>query len=213
ALAALARDHAAISAFPLDVTDPGAVEEAAARIEADLGPIDLAILNAGIGTPLYAKHFDAAAVRKVFETNYMGVVHGLSALLPRMTGRGRGHIALMASVAGYRGLRRMGAYAPSKAALISLAECLKPELDEAGIAISVINPGFIDTPMTKGNTAPMPFILQADAAARRVLYGLEKRKFEVAFPWPLVAMLKILRLLPYPLYFRWQRRGFSRGKQ
>jgi NAD(P)-dependent dehydrogenase (short-subunit alcohol dehydrogenase family) len=212
ALEALARERPAIRAFPLDVTDAAAVEDAARRIEAGLGPVDLAILNAGVGTPLYAKHFDAAVVRQVLETNYMGAVHGLAAILPRMIARRAGQIALTASVAGYRGRRRMGAYAPSKAALISLAECLKPELDEAGVAISVINPGFIDTPMTQGNKVPMPFILKADEAARRTLDGLARRKFEIAFPWPLVAMLKIARLAPYPLYFRWQKHGASRKK-
>ncbi len=204
-LEALARDHVSIAVYPLDVTNAQAVENAVAEIEAGTGPIDLAILNAGKGAQLNPKHFDVATVRELFETNYMGVIHGLAAVLPRMIGRKRGHIAMTASIAGYRGMPRLGAYGPTKAALISLAECLRPELERLGVTVSVINPGFIDTPLTERNTIPMPFMLSPEDAARRIVAGLKTGKFEIAFPWQMVSMAKLMRVLPYSVYFWWVR--------
>jgi short-subunit dehydrogenase len=118
-----------------------------------------------------------------------------------MRQRHAGRIAWIASVAGYRGLPKAAGYGPTKAALINLAESLKPELDQIGIKISVVNPGFVETPMTKGNDFPMPFLMKPEDAARRTIEGLAKGKFEVAYPTRFVAILKIARLLPYSLYF------------
>jgi short-subunit dehydrogenase len=117
-----------------------------------------------------------------------------------MIAQKRGHIAIMASVAGYRGLPKAIAYGPSKAAAISLAEVLRLELEQHGITVSVLNPGFVETPMTAPNTFPMPFMIGVEEAADRILRGLEKGKFEIAFPWQTVLALKIMRLLPYRLY-------------
>ncbi|WP_088345203.1 MULTISPECIES: SDR family NAD(P)-dependent oxidoreductase [Rhodomicrobium] len=217
ALRALAGEQAGIAAYPVDVTDEPAMMRAVAAIEAETGPIDLAILNAGLGAPLNPQRFDTATVRKLVETNYMGVVHGLAAVLPRMIERGRGHIALNASIAGYRGMARMGAYAPTKAALISLAECLRAELDRYGIRVSLINPGYVDTPLNRESRAPLPFLITADIAADRILAGLRREKFEIAFPSQTLWLGKTLRVLPYPVYF-WllrnvlQRRRASRSQ-
>ena len=131
-LAELAAGHAGITPYPLDVTDRPAVERTVAHIEATVGPIGLAILNAGVGKFMPARKFDAGLVREALEINYMGAVHGLEALLPRMIERGGGHIALTASVAGYSGVPRSGAYAPTKAALINLAEGLHPDAQRFG---------------------------------------------------------------------------------
>lgn len=199
--------HKGISVYPLDVTDCDACAAVVRRIETDLGPIDLAILNAGVWYPMSAAQFDPGKARASMDVNYMGLVHGLAALMPSMIARGGGHIALVASVAGYRGLPKAAGYAPSKAAAISLAECLKPDLERHGVSISVVNPGFVETPMTKVNTFPMPFILKADDAAARIIRGLERGRFEVAFPWQLVWILKVARLLPYGAYF-WFARTF-----
>ena len=100
---------------------------------------------------------------------------------------------------------RLGAYGPTKAALISLAECLRPELERLGVTVSVINPGFIDTPLTERNTIPMPFMLSPEDAARRIVAGLKTGKFEIAFPWQMVSMAKLMRVLPYSVYFWWVR--------
>jgi short-subunit dehydrogenase len=139
--------------------------------------------------------------------NYQGIVNGIEAVLPAMLERGQGHIALVSSIAGYRGLPRALGYGPSKAALINLAEGMRNDLAARGIAISVINPGYVSTPMTAGNKFPMPFIVPVEAAARKIIRGLEKRKFEIAFPWQLVALAKLGRLLPNALFF-WYSRTF-----
>lgn len=201
ALSEVASHSPLIKVFPLDVTDRAACAEVVRRIEADVGPLELAILNAGVWYPMSASKFDAAKARASMEVNYMGLVHGLEALLPGMMARRAGHVAFVASVAGYRGLPKAAGYAPSKAAAISLAECMKPDLARYGIAVSVVNPGFVETPMTSVNTFPMPFILKADDAATRIIAGLKRGAFEVAFPWQLVGLLKLARALPYRLFF------------
>ena len=123
-----------------------------------------------------------------------------------MLARRRGQLALVASVAGYRGLPMAAAYAPSKAAVISLAEVLRLELSGEGITVNLVNPGFVDTPMTAVNTFSMPYMISAEDAARRMLRGLEKGlaggPFEIAFPWQLALQLKLLRIAPYRLYLR-----------
>jgi short-subunit dehydrogenase len=210
-LQALARDNVSIEAYPVDVTDAEAMEQAVADIESAAGPIDLAILNAGVAAALNPQRVDLAAVRAAWETNYMGVVHGLAAVAPRMIARRRGRIAIVASVAGYRGRPRMGGYAPTKAALINLAECIRADLEPFGVSVSIINPGFIDTPLTRPNRFAMPFMLSAEDAARRVLAGLRRGRFEIAFPWQLVWTLKFMHSLPYPAYFSWLR--FSRTRK
>ena len=130
------------------------------------------------------------------------VVRALSAVLPALRQRKKGHIAWIASVAGYRGLPKAAAYGPTKAALINLAESLKPDLSRMGVAVSVINPGFVETPLTSKNDFPMPFLMKPADAARLTIQGLARGRFEISYPWQFVTMLKIARLLPYGLYFR-----------
>jgi short-subunit dehydrogenase len=202
-LAALASGDDLISSYPLDVTGTGPVADTVESIERDLGPIDLAILAAGTWTQVKAAgKFDPDTFRRAMEVNYQGTVNALAALVPRMVARGRGHIAIVASVAGYRGLPKAAAYGPTKAALINLAESIRPELEARGVRISVINPGFVRTPMTDVNTFPMPFLMEPDEAARRIVAGLEAGKYEIAFPIRFVVLMKLLRILPNALFFR-----------
>ncbi|WP_246272901.1 SDR family NAD(P)-dependent oxidoreductase [Oricola thermophila] len=196
---------------PLDVTDAQAVAECIGAIERDAGPIDLAVLNAGTWTLLDRADIDLAAMRAGIEVNYMGVVNALAALVPRMRERGSGHIVIVASVAGYRGLPRSAAYGPTKAALINLAETLKSELAPLGITVSLVNPGFIDTPMTRENPFPMPGLMPAPAAARALLDGLEKRQYEIIFPRGFVRAVKLLRILPNRVFF-WYVSRFVMGR-
>ncbi len=198
----LARTHANIWAFPLDVTVRADVHAVYRRIVEGCGPIDLAILNAGVWHPMAASQFDAERVAQSMSVNYLGIVNALEPLIPSMMSARRGQLALVASVAGYRGLPKAAAYAPSKAAVISLAEVLRLELQRHGIVVSLVNPGFVDTPMTTVNEFPMPYIIKPDDAAARIVRGLARGKFEIAFPWQLVAMLKLLRLMPNALYLR-----------
>lgn len=211
-LAELAATNPLIRVFPLDVTDAAATDATVAGIEAQLGPIDLAVLNAGTWDRMGAGDFSAARAEASMRVNYLGHINGVEALAKRFIARRAGHLAIVASVAGYRGMPQAAAYAPSKAAAISLAEVLKPDFDRSGVTLTVINPGFVDTPMTSVNKFPMPFIMPVDKAVDRIVDGLAKRKFEIAFPWQLVTLLKVMRVLPYPLYF-WVARTFLTPKR
>ncbi len=190
-----------IVAWPLDVTDHKAVRAEVARIETERGPIDVAVLNAGTHQPISAAEFTAHGLRALMEINVMGTAACLEALIPRMIARGRGRIAVVASVAGYRGLPTSAYYGATKAALINLTESLKFDLDRAGVTIQLIDPGFVKTPLTDRNEFPMPFLISAELAADRVASGLRSRRFEIAFPRVFVWILKLLRSLPYALYF------------
>ncbi len=198
----LARLQPGIVPIAVDVTDRTAVAAAHARVVEAIGPVDLAILNAGVWHPMAASAFDAARAADSMQVNYLGIANALEPLIPAMANAGRGQLALVASVAGYRGLPKAAAYAPSKAAVISLAEVLRLELAGRGITVSLVNPGFVETPMTSVNKFPMPFIIKADDAADRIISGLARGKFEIAFPWQLVTMLKLLRMMPNALYLR-----------
>jgi len=198
-----------VTAHPLDVTEHKQVHEVIDAIEAD-GEIDIAVLNAGAWALMDADEMDVDTIRVGIEVNYMGVIYALEKLIPLMKARGRGHIAIMASVAGFRGLPRSMAYGPTKAALINLAETLKPELEKFGIHVTVINPGFVDTPATKDNPFPMPDIISADEAARFIAQGLDKQKVEIIFPWRFALIMKTLRMLPYRLFYWAMRRIMGR---
>ena len=200
-LNALTDKYPNVFAFPLDVRDENAVAQCVADIEAAHGPIDLAILNAGVSATSSTAKPEASVFRTIIETNFLGVTNGLSALMPYMSQRGSGHIAWVASLAGYNGLPGSGAYNASKAALITLAEAARPELNAKGIELSVINPGFVRTPMTDKNKFPMPFMMTPRNAAAAIIRGLAKQKYEIAFPWQLALSVKFMRLLPYPLFF------------
>jgi NADP-dependent 3-hydroxy acid dehydrogenase YdfG len=191
-----------VLSVPLDVRDADAMAKAASDIEARIGAIDLALFAAGTYTPVAIDQIDPREFANTMAINYQGVVNGIAAALPPMLARRSGHLAWIASVAGLRGLPKAASYGPSKAALINLAESLKPELDAQGVKISVINPGFVETPLTAQNTFKMPFLMKPELAGRLTIEGLAKGKFEIAYPWPFVTMLKIGRMLPHRLYFR-----------
>jgi NAD(P)-dependent dehydrogenase (short-subunit alcohol dehydrogenase family) len=195
-----------VKTYPLDVTDAEAVMATVDAIERDLGGIDVAVLNAGTYVPTPARSFELSTVRTLVETNLMGVAHGLAAILPRFLSRRRGHVVVVASVAGYCGLPPASAYGATKAALINLCEALKPELDAAGVRLTLVNPGFIKTPLTDLNDFPMPFLMEVDAAAERLVRGLDSSRFEITFPRRFTWAMKVLRCLPYGLFFLLTRR-------
>lgn len=212
-LTSLAREAAnargSIHPFPLDVTREAEVAAIVPRIEADLGPIDLAILNAGTYLRFGANDFSPGAFRQQVEVNLMGVVQGLGALLPGMMARRCGQIAVVSSLAGYCGLPKAAGYGATKAALINLCESLRPECQAAGVDITVINPGFVKTPLTDKNEFPMPFLIPVDQAVDAIMSGLARKRFEIAFPLRFAWIMKLLRLLPYPLFFSLTRRLVS----
>jgi NAD(P)-dependent dehydrogenase (short-subunit alcohol dehydrogenase family) len=200
-LAAAATGPGRVLPLPGDVTDEAAMRAVVERIEAEAGPIVLAFLNAGIYQPTRAVPFEPEVFRKTFDVNVMGTVYGLGAVLPRLIGRGRGQVAINASVAGYGGLPLAAAYGATKAALINMAASLKFDLDRKGVRIQVVNPGFVETPATSINKHPMPFIIPDAEAARRICDGFERAGFEIAFPRRFAFLLKLVNALPYALYF------------
>lgn len=186
---------------PADVTDLGAVETAVDLIETQHGPIALTFLNAGTFFRDQHAVFDAEMVKRTFDINVGGVANSLQAILPPMVKRGRGQVAINASVAGYGGLPTASAYGATKAALINMTESLRFAMEPSGVTMQIVNPGFVATPLTDKNTFPMPFLIPVDDAARRICDGFEKGGFEIAFPRRMAWMLKAINLLPYALYF------------
>jgi NAD(P)-dependent dehydrogenase (short-subunit alcohol dehydrogenase family) len=199
-----------LRAYPLDVADLQAVRNTVSQIESELGPLQLVVLNAGIGQFIKLAEFNAEVCARHMQVNYLGSVNGIDAVLPLFLHRQGGHIVIVGSVAGYRGVPRAAAYGPTKAALINLAESLRFELEHKGIAISICNPGFIDTAMTADNHFPMPFLMNLETAGDIIYRGIRRRKFEITCPWQLVWLLKLLRCLPYAWYFPLLRRFYAR---
>lgn len=192
--------------FALDVADPTSVTATVADIESRLGPIDIAILSAAQYQPMDLGDFDSGLFRQLLTTNVIGVANCLDPLFKGMLVRRNGQIAVIASVAGYRGLPKAAAYGAGKAALINMIEALKPSADAAGIKLQIINPGFVETPMTEANDFPMPFLIKTEEAVRHIRRGLDGSSFEIAFPRLFVWLLKIGKILPAWLYFAITRR-------
>ena len=192
-----------VVAFPGDVSDADAMKATAAAIESQCGPIALLVANAGIYISQDGLDSNLADWKRTFDVNLGGTVNVLLPVIASMKAQGQGQIGVVASVAGYRGLPTSPAYGATKAGLINMAESLKFDLDRAGIRIQVINPGFVDTPATKSNPFPMPHLITTGAAANEIMKGLaDPSAFEIAFPKPFVRQLKLLRILPYWLYFK-----------
>jgi NAD(P)-dependent dehydrogenase (short-subunit alcohol dehydrogenase family) len=191
--------HPGAVALPLDVADGHAVGVAAAAVLQG-GPLDLALFCAGHYRALRATSFDLAEMKRHQQVNYVGALHLLDAVLPALLRQGHGHLSLVASVAGYRGLPRSLAYGPTKAALINLAETLYLDLHERGIGVSVINPGFVATPLTASNPFPMPALITPEEAARAILRGWASGRFEIHFPRRFTLAMKLLALLPFGPY-------------
>ncbi|HEY0919549.1 SDR family NAD(P)-dependent oxidoreductase [Devosia sp.] len=199
-LAALAAETAGrVIPFPLDVTDSAAVAATSAAIEARLGVVDLVVLNAGTYKPVTARSFSLEAWREMVDVNLIGTVNCLAAVMPEMIRRHAGHIAVVSSLTGYVGLPSAAAYGATKAALINMCEALHPELEAEGVRLSLVNPGFVDTPLTRKNDFPMPFLMPAEEAVDRIVAGLESGRFEIAFPRRMSVLIRLLALLPHPL--------------
>ena len=212
-LQAFVAAHPGGEALPLDVAAPGALQHAVAAIVARHGRIDRVAYCAGTYRPMRAADFDLASALQHLQVNYEGALRLLDAVLPQLrrqaaAGQG-GHLSLMASVAGYRGLPKALAYGPTKAALINLAEVLYADLAPLGVGVSVINPGFVQTPLTALNDFRMPALQTPQQAAEAVLRGWASGAFEIHFPKRFTVAMKLLRLRPDGLFFRLMRRGVA----
>jgi NADP-dependent 3-hydroxy acid dehydrogenase YdfG len=196
-------------AAPLDITDAAALAAATKRIAAEWGGIDVVVFMAGDYAPMHAWDIDLAAMRKMIEVNLVGFYNGLAAVVPQMLKQGNGMISLVSSVAGYRGLPKSLVYGPTKAALINLAEALYLDLQPKGIGVTVINPGFVKTPLTANNEFRMPYLITPEEAAREIVSGFATGDFEIHFPKAFSKKLKLLRHLSYGLYFAAVRRSLK----
>lgn len=188
--------------FAGDVTDLDSMKRIAAEITATIGSIDIAIPNAGTHVFTVPEKFDSQEYLGLMNINFGGMLHCIEAVLPEMMKEGRGIIAPIASLAGYRGLPRAGAYGASKAAMIHFLESIRFHLQPLGIGIVIVNPGFVKTPLTDKNDFRMPFLVSAEYAAREICKGIMRGKREVAFPYLFSRILKLCRMLPAPLYER-----------
>jgi NAD(P)-dependent dehydrogenase (short-subunit alcohol dehydrogenase family) len=211
ALDAFVAQHPRSDALALDATDRAAMHDAAAHIVNTHGRLDLVVYCAGTYREMRATDFDFDVARQHVEVNYTGALVMLDAVLPQLLKQARakqgGHISLVSSVAGYRGLPKSLAYGPTKAALINLAETLHLDLSPLGLGVSVINPGFVETPLTAGNQFHMPALITPEEAARAIVRGWEAGDFEIHFPKRFTLWLKGLRLLGYGAYFAAVRRS------
>ncbi|MBT00702.1 MAG: oxidoreductase [Oceanospirillaceae bacterium] len=186
----------------LDVTEPQSVHDAFSTLCARWGVPDAAILCAGNHQPMPVDQFSLERCQALIDVNYLGMMRLVERLLPAFRSRGCGTMVLVASVAGYRGLPTAAAYGGSKAAVINAAEALRCELEGSDIHIKLVNPGFVRTPLTDRNEFKMPFLIEPEEAARSIVKGMQRPGFEIAFPWRFALIMKMLRLLPYGLYFR-----------
>lgn len=194
--------HPGSTGLPFDVTDEAAVAAAARQVQAGQGAIDLVLCCAGHYKPMRATDFDLGEARRHVQVNQLGALNVVAAVLPGLLQQGHGHLSLVASVAGYRGLPNAMAYGPTKAALINLAETLYLDLAPRGIGVSVVNPGFVRTPLTAQNAFAMPALISPEQAALAIVDGWARGRFEIHFPKRFTYWLKALRLLPDGLYFR-----------
>ncbi|WP_265518903.1 SDR family NAD(P)-dependent oxidoreductase [Nitratireductor luteus] len=185
-----------ITAVACDVTDVTAMERMVDHIETALGPIALAVFNAGQYLPTRGEYLDSGKIREVLETNLLGVANGIVPVSHRMRSRGFGHIAIMGSLTTHIGLPSAAAYGASKAALNNLSECLRFDFERLNIRIQIVNPGFVDTPLTARHPFPRPALIDAHRAAARFSSALRTGGFATAFPRRLAWSVAALNLLP-----------------
>ncbi|HJT76463.1 MAG TPA: SDR family NAD(P)-dependent oxidoreductase, partial [Gemmataceae bacterium] len=159
-------------------------------------PIDLLVANAGVGAPTLLDPMNIGDVEKQFRINTLGVVYAIEAVLPDMLARRRGHLAAVSSLAAYKGLPGESGYCSSKAAVNTYLEGLRIQLRDRGVTVTTVCPGFVRTPMTAVNDFKMPFLLEADEAARRIVRALGRRRKVYNFPWQTTLLMKLLAWLP-----------------
>ena len=191
--------------LPMDVQDAASVQAAYVAIKAKWGTPDMVIYNAGYYEPMRAQEFDLPRVEKMLDINLRGALRVLNHILPDFITANSGHIALVGSIAAYRGLPGAIGYGASKAALMHVAENLAVDLQCTNIKVQVISPGFVKTKLTAKNNFAMPQIMEPEEAAWHIMRGLKSDVFEVVFPWAFSTVLKIMSLLPAKLYFKLMR--------
>ena len=183
-----------------DVREVDAVREAADRFRKELGPIDILIANAGIGTSDHATRLTPEHAANVIGINVLGAVNSVGAVLPEMVERGQGRLVAISSLAAYRGLAKSAAYCASKAALTAYFESIRIDLRHTGVGVTIIHPGFIKTALTSGREAKMPYLMELDTGVKKIVSAIEKEKAIYAFPWQLATIVRASMLMPPAMY-------------
>ena len=201
ALKAVAGEHPDALVLPLDVTQHADVLAARDALVRQWQGVDLVLVVAGTYSDMRVDNFDMQVVDRLLDVNLRGVFHCIDATLPLLQQQPGSGIGIVSSVAGFSGLPRALAYGPTKAALINLAESLYFDLHPRGNGVYLINPGFVETPATAGNTFAMPGLISASQAAAHIVRGIERGVFHIHFPRGFTNWLRLIRLLPYRWYF------------
>ncbi len=190
-----------IFAYPLDVEDENQIKNIFDKILEDFKDLDICVFCSGTYNRKSEKKIDNIQIKKTFNINFFGVVDCIKTVEDFFKNRKKGHLSIVSSIAGYRGLPNSSGYGPSKAALTNFTESIYFDFKKYNVSISLISPGFIKTPMTDTNDFPMPFIKTPEFAAEKIFNGLTKKSsFEIHFPKALTLLLKFFRILPYRIY-------------
>ena len=190
-----------ISSYPLDVVDEQNCKITFQKIISEFTEIDLCVFCSGTYDPKKEKEIDIKQSKFIMDVNYFGVLNCVKSVEKYFKDKKNGHISIVSSIAGYRGLPNSSGYGPSKAALNNFAESIYFDFKKYNVRVSVISPGFIKTPLTDKNDFPMPFLRSVEFAAEKIYGGLIKsNSFEIHFPKQLTLILKFLRILPYKIY-------------
>lgn len=194
-------DHsAAVVALAADVQDAASLRNAADRLRAEFGQIDVLIANAGIGVTNDAAELDATKFANVIDVNVIGAANSVAAVLPEMVQRGSGHLVVISSLAAYRGLPKSAAYCASKAAVSAMFESLRLDLSPRGINVTIIHPGFIKTALTADRQARLPWLQELEPAVKKIVRAIERRKKSYAFPWQLATLVRVGMIMPNAMY-------------
>jgi short-subunit dehydrogenase len=190
-------------AFAADVRDAEVLAAAAEGFRNEFGHIDVMIANAGVsGKSRETRDLVPEAVKDVIDINLIGAVNAVHAVLPQMLERGSGQLVAISSLAGFRGLPRSAAYSASKAAMTAFFESLRLDVAHRGVDVTIVQPGFIRTPLTAGREAKMPFLMYLDDSIPHFIRAIEKKKRFAAFPWQLATIVRLGRIMPAWLYDR-----------
>ena len=190
-----------IVSFPLDVTNRNQINEIFKKILDNFGDLDICLFSSGTYEPKDEQNIDPDKIKNVINVNFIGVIDCVKSVERYFKDKKSGHISIVSSIAGYRGLPNSSGYGPSKAALTNFSESIYFDFKKFGVRVSVVSPGFIKTPLTDKNEFPMPFLKTPEYAAEKIFNGLVKSSaFEIHFPKGLTLTLKFLRILPYRLY-------------
>ena len=190
-----------IVSFPLDVTNRNQINEVFKNIIDNFGELDICLFSSGTYEPKDEQNIDPDKIKNVINVNFLGVIDCVKSVERYFKDKKSGHISIVSSIAGYRGLPNSSGYGPSKAALTNFSESIYFDFKKFGVRVSVVSPGFIKTPLTDKNEFPMPFLKTPEYAAEKIFNGLVKSSaFEIHFPKGLTLTLKFLRILPYRLY-------------